>query len=127
MKKIISAILILSTLMSCFVFTASAENSIISDEGRLPFDDIKQSYWFYEAAEFCYANGIIKGMDKYTFGATVGLTRDLTPTLSAAGKLIVIATMYLGRIGPISLVIAFNTKRKRKNIIKNPAEEISVG
>ena len=75
MKRVISAILMLSTLMTCLVFTVSAENSIISDEGRMPFDDIKQSYWFYEAAEFCYANGIIKGMDKYTFGAAVGLTR----------------------------------------------------
>ncbi len=65
--------------------------------------------------------------ETFSATATVGLTRDLTPTLGLAGKLIVILTMYLGRIGPISLVIAFNTKRKRKNIIKNPAEEISVG
>ncbi len=65
--------------------------------------------------------------ETFSATATVGLTRDLTPTLGLAGKLIVIVTMYLGRIGPISLVIAFNTKRKRKNIIKNPAEEISVG
>jgi len=65
--------------------------------------------------------------ETFSATATVGLTRDLTPTLGLAGKLIVIVTMYLGRIGPISLVIAFNTKRKRKNIIKNPTEEISVG
>lgn len=65
--------------------------------------------------------------ETFSATATVGLTRNLTPTLSLAGKLIVIVTMYLGRIGPISLVIAFNTKHKRKNIIKNPVEEISVG
>ena len=34
---------------------------------------------------------------------TVGLTRDLTPTLNTAGKLIVTTGMYLGRIGPISM------------------------
>lgn len=65
--------------------------------------------------------------ETFSASATVGLTRNFTPTLSLAGKLIVIVTMYLGRIGPISLVIAFNTKHKRKNIIKNPVEEISVG
>ncbi len=59
--------------------------------------------------------------------ATVGLTRDLTPSLNIWGKLIIIATMYLGRIGPISLAVAFNTKKEKKNIIKNPTEEISIG
>ena len=59
--------------------------------------------------------------------ATVGLTRNLTPMLNLWGKLIIIVTMYLGRVGPISLLIAFNTKREKKNIIKNPTEEISVG
>lgn len=59
--------------------------------------------------------------------ATVGLTRNFTPSLNMLGKLVIIATMYLGRIGPISLVVAFNTKQQKKNIIKNPVEEISVG
>lgn len=59
--------------------------------------------------------------------ATVGLTRNLTPTLNLWGKMIIIITMYLGRVGPISLLIAFNTKKEKKNIIKNPTEEISVG
>ena len=59
--------------------------------------------------------------------ATVGLTRDLTPSLNGAGKAILIATMYLGRVGPISLALALNSKTKHQNIIKNPTEEISVG
>ena len=59
--------------------------------------------------------------------ATVGLTRNLTPSLNLWGKLIIIVTMYLGRIGPISLAIAFNTRKEVKNIIKNPIEEIHVG
>ena len=59
--------------------------------------------------------------------ATVGLSRNLTSTLNVWGKLIIIATMYLGRVGPISLVIAFTTKNQKTNIIKSPTEEISVG
>jgi len=59
--------------------------------------------------------------------ATVGLTRNLTSSLDTIGKIIIIATMYLGRVGPISLAIAFNIKKQSHNIIKNPTEEISVG
>ncbi len=59
--------------------------------------------------------------------ATVGLTRGITPLLNLWGKLIIIATMYLGRIGPISLAIAFNIRRRSPNLIKNPTEQISVG
>ena len=59
--------------------------------------------------------------------ATVGLTRNLTSALNLWGKLIIIVTMYLGRVGPISLVVAFSTQRKNKNIVKNPTEGISVG
>ena len=59
--------------------------------------------------------------------ATVGLSRNLTACLNPAGKAIIIATMYLGRVGPISLALALNTSRRNHNIIKNPTEEISVG
>ncbi len=59
--------------------------------------------------------------------ATVGLSRNLTPILDAWGKIIIIATMYFGRIGPISLAIAFQSKKENINSIKNPTEEISVG
>lgn len=59
--------------------------------------------------------------------ATVGLTRNLTSFLNLWGKLIIICTMYLGRIGPISLAIAFAYGKETSNNIKNPVEEISVG
>lgn len=59
--------------------------------------------------------------------ATVGLSRNLTSSLDMWGKIIVIVTMYLGRIGPISLAIAFGMKKKSENVIKNPTEEVSVG
>jgi len=59
--------------------------------------------------------------------ATVGLTRNITPFLDTAGKLIIIATMYFGRIGPISLAFALNVTKRKNNIIKNPTEDISVG
>lgn len=59
--------------------------------------------------------------------ATVGLSRNLTSDLTEAGKLIVAATMYLGRIGPISLAVAFGVTKEKQNIVNNPTEPVSVG
>ncbi len=59
--------------------------------------------------------------------ATVGLTRNLTATLNNWGKIIIIATMYLGRVGPISLALVLNVKKEKWNTVKTPYEEISVG
>lgn len=59
--------------------------------------------------------------------ATVGLSRNFTGTLNFVGKIVIILTMYLGRVGPISLAFAFSTRKNNENIITNPVEEISVG
>ncbi len=47
---------------------------------------------------------------------TVGLTRGITPMLSTAGKIIICFVMFAGRIGPISLVMAFSIRKKKENI-----------
>ena len=49
--------------------------------------------------------------------ATVGLTKGLTPNLTIAGKVIIIITMYLGRVGPISMAIGFSQKNKKKKVV----------
>lgn len=59
--------------------------------------------------------------------ATVGLTRNFTASLNTVGKIIIIATMYFGRVGPISLAVAFKMRKSSENIIENPIEKISVG
>ena len=59
--------------------------------------------------------------------ATVGLSRNLTPSLNVFGKWIIIATMYLGRVGPISLAIALGGPKVSQNVISEPTEEISIG
>lgn len=59
--------------------------------------------------------------------ATVGLSRNLTGNLNWMGKLIIIATMYFGRVGPISLAIALGSKGENQNAISDPIEEISIG
>lgn len=59
--------------------------------------------------------------------ATVGLSRNFTASLNLFGKLIVIFTMYFGRVGPISLAIALGSKSEAQNLISEPTEEISIG
>ena len=59
--------------------------------------------------------------------ATVGLSRNLTATLNAVGKLIIIVTMYFGRVGPISLAVALGSKNKSQNVISEPTEDINIG
>ncbi len=59
---------------------------------------------------------------------TVGLTRGVTTELTDIGKIVIIITMYLGRIGPITLALAFNSrKREKTNSRKLPTDKIMVG
>ena len=47
--------------------------------------------------------------------ATVGLTAGVTPLLTSVGKIVIIILMYIGRIGPITMVLIF---AKRYNQMK---------
>ena len=58
--------------------------------------------------------------------ATVGLSRDFTGSLSTLGKFIIVVTMYLGRIGPITMALSFSLK-KSKGLRTLPEEKILVG
>ncbi|MBQ7794244.1 MAG: potassium transporter KtrB, partial [Clostridia bacterium] len=57
---------------------------------------------------------------------TVGLTRSLTPSLDTFGKIVIIICMYLGRVGPISLVIALSGNRNPTYTVL-PEEDVRVG
>jgi trk system potassium uptake protein len=57
---------------------------------------------------------------------TVGLSLGLTPDLSPMGKLIVIVGMFVGRIGPVVLVLTFFLGEKESRI-DYPKEKIILG
>ncbi len=59
--------------------------------------------------------------------ATVGLSRNITAGLNEIGKVIIITTMYFGRVGPISLAVALGSKKENQNVISDPEEDISIG
>ena len=46
--------------------------------------------------------------------ATVGLSAGVTPVLTAMGKIVIIILMYIGRIGPITMVLIFARKYNLK-------------
>ena len=48
--------------------------------------------------------------------ATVGLSRDITSSLNGIGRIIIIAAMYLGRIGPISIALFFTGKSRNRDV-----------
>lgn len=62
----------------------------------------------------------------YSAIGTVGLSRDFTAVIGLAGKIILCICMFLGRIGPITMVIAF-TMRDKQSAVRLPEEKITVG
>jgi len=59
--------------------------------------------------------------------ATVGLSRNFTASLNTFGKMIIIVTMYFGRVGPISMAIALGSRNESQNVISEPTEEVIIG
>jgi trk system potassium uptake protein TrkH len=60
--------------------------------------------------------------------ATVGLSCGLTPSISIASKFFLIVTMFAGRLGPLTLALAFSRRYNRTKIkYKYPEGKIMVG
>ena len=57
---------------------------------------------------------------------TVGLSTGITAALSPTGRLVIIATMYIGRVGVLLLMAAIFTDT-RPSLIKYPQESMLVG
>ena len=57
--------------------------------------------------------------------ATVGLSTGITPELSAASKLVSMLVMYIGRLGPLTVVSIWNFQRKSN--VRYPYGNIAIG
>jgi trk system potassium uptake protein TrkH len=57
---------------------------------------------------------------------TVGLSTGVTGSLSFIGKIVITITMFIGRLGPMTLAVAFSRQAERQ-IVKYPEEQIVVG
>ena len=74
-KNFLKILLMLVVITACIIGMTIVSNASTTKEGILPFEDVKSSYWYADAAEFCYVNGIVNGMDDHTFAPANTLTR----------------------------------------------------
>ncbi len=107
-KETVYKALAVVVIALALVFTTTILLSITERASGAPFE-----HYLFEATS--------------AFG-TVGLTLGLTQELTAIGKAIVALTMYAGRVGPLTLVVAISIRKsKRGNSIKYPEDKILVG
>lgn len=60
--------------------------------------------------------------------ATVGLTLGITPMLSPIGKIVICITMFIGRLGPMTMAVAFAMRSNQKKVkVRKPEEKVMVG
>lgn len=57
---------------------------------------------------------------------TVGLSTGITSTISDPGRVLMCLVMYIGRLGPLTLIMALTSQMKRINI-QYPEEHIMIG
>jgi trk system potassium uptake protein TrkH len=58
--------------------------------------------------------------------ATVGLSTGITPSLTAAGKLILCVVMFIGRLGPLTAAYALQ-RHQRPSRLRFPATAVRIG
>ncbi len=59
---------------------------------------------------------------------TVGLSRGVTSEIGTAGKIVDIILMYMGRIGPVTIALAFGNRRDISKMMRElPTRRIMVG
>jgi len=58
---------------------------------------------------------------------TVGLSMGVTPTLTSLGRILIIVTMFAGRVGPLTAMIALAQSTPPKNLIRRVEDRVLIG
>lgn len=58
---------------------------------------------------------------------TVGLSTGITPTLNSVSKLFIICTMFLGRVGPLTVSMALSGGPGKPNALRYPEDRLMAG
>ncbi len=96
------------TILSLVLVMAVTMILSITEQPNIPFE-----YFLYEATSAF---------------ATVGLTLGLTTKLTFIGKVIIALTMYAGRVGLLTIILALaNNKNSKSGTIKYPEDKILIG
>ncbi|WP_253200785.1 TrkH family potassium uptake protein [Clostridium sp. CF012] len=106
-KDVVYKAFVITILSLLLVITVTMILSITEQKG-IPFE-----YFLYEATSAF---------------ATVGLTLGLTTKLTFAGKVVIALTMYAGRVGLLTIILALaKTKSSKSGTIKYPEGKILIG
>jgi trk system potassium uptake protein TrkH len=57
---------------------------------------------------------------------TVGLSMGATAELDTVGKVVVVVSMFVGRVGGLSLLM-FMSQRTSAGVLSRPTEDVAVG
>lgn len=129
----------LGVLMALLKTTVLAKKKVVIFERTIPIFTIQKAIavTFFAALLTTFGTLFILIHDNFPFIQTlfeavsafntVGLSMGITSQLSPFAKGVVIILMYLGRIGPISFVVALAQKEKEEVRIDYPEENIVVG
>jgi trk system potassium uptake protein TrkH len=73
--------------------------------------------------EFSFLNILFETVSAF---GTVGLSAGITPQLSVAGRLIITATMFIGRLGPLTLALSLIQRQHHVNY-RYPTDNVRIG
>ena len=74
-KRIVSTLLAAVMLLGMIVMPTTAA------EGKMPFKDVKQGKWFYDAVEYVWKNDLMNGLTNDTFGPNDPMNRGMLVTV----------------------------------------------
>ena len=96
-----------STIAACFIALATAATGLLCFSEPYPFEKIA-----FEAV---------------SAASTTGLSLGITSDLTSFGKMVIIATMFLGRIGPLALLGALQLGSQSPRAYAYPREDVAMG
>jgi trk system potassium uptake protein TrkH len=126
------------TIMSAIVSTLRGDEEVLLFKKRIPHEILMRALTIAVLAfilVFAVTLGLTiteqKPLPDMLFEAmsafgTVGLSTGVTPTLSPLGRVLIIITMFAGRVGPLTLVFAF-ARHRRKSAVRYTSERILIG
>lgn len=127
------------TIVLSVLSTYRSEPNIILNGRTIPRDNIQKAWAITTTAVFLifFIVSILSLTERIdllpvlfeatsAFG-TVGLSLGLTSTLTVVGKMAIILTMFIGRVGPLTLAFVLAQKKSNQAHFKYPDERILIG
>lgn len=127
------------------ILLASAKASLANSQDIVVFgkrveDSLAHQAWtlvFNSIAWILFVTGSLSFIDNLALSdafyetvsayATVGVSTGITASLSSPSKILLCITMILGRVGPTTIMLALISYTKNTNLIRTPAEKLSIG